>query len=112
MLYKVFKMRHIPFLPSHYNGITIGFFIFVKNTAADYVVRHELIHVKQFWHNPLMPLMYLVSKRRRYQYEVEAYRESIKYGCSPTSCASSLANAYGLDITREHALIDLGESTT
>ena len=107
MLYKVFNLKHIPFLPKHYSGITIGFLIFVRDNVADDVIPHELVHVKQFWRNPLMPLLYLLSKKKRYKYEVEAYRESIKHGRNPMNCAYSLVNSYKLNVTAERALKDL-----
>jgi len=107
MIYKVFRWKTIPWLPKQYNGITIGCFVFVRTNVTLDVIPHELVHVRQFWRNPLMPLLYLLSKRKRYLYEVEAYRESIKHGRNPMNCAYSLVNSYKLNVTAEQALKDL-----
>jgi len=43
-------------------------------------LKHEFVHIKQFWSTlGLMPILYLNSDRFRLLFELEAFREQLKY---------------------------------
>lgn len=74
------------------------------------LLQHELVHTRQmakegvitFW------LKYLLSRRSRMAYEVEAYKTSLKY--SPWNVdvyANMLASSYFLGISHEQAKAEL-----
>jgi len=80
------------------------------------LLKHELIHVKQFWLNGLLihAIGYRFSKSYRLKCEVEAYREQLKYlpatidlGYYKWIYAGFMAEKYGLGITKEKALRSL-----
>ena len=67
-----------------FDGITLGPFIFIKEKHKQNIemLEHELIHVKQFYRTfGLFCILYLISKKRRLVYEVEAYKRSIEIKC-------------------------------
>jgi hypothetical protein len=62
------------------------------------------VHVKQFWKNPLMGLLYQFSKTYRLRYEAEAYNTQLKY--APNNLdrfAEFLVTNYNLQITLDQA---------
>ena len=66
------------------------------------------MHVKQFWNNPLFAFPYYFSKAARLRYEVEAYREQLKFHPDREAAfATILATKYNLGITVEEALAAL-----
>jgi len=107
MLYKIIRVNRLYILPEKCKGVAIGCFVFIKKDSDNALLQHELVHVRQFWRNPLMPLLYLLSKRKRYQYEIEAYRESIRCGRKPIECAYSIVNNYRLNVLAGDTLADL-----
>lgn len=68
---------------------------------------HEAIHQRQmqedwtivFW------MRYLLSRKWRQRYEVEAYKAQIAAGASLDGCAAHLSGMYYLNITFEQAKI-------
>lgn len=66
---------------------------------------HEATHERQFYRTfGLMGILYLLSRKHRQRYEVEAYREQLKFAPSNLDYyANSLATKYNLDITVEEA---------
>jgi hypothetical protein len=73
------------------------------------LLAHELVHVRQFWRTfGLFGIAYWLSKTKRLAYEVEAYREQLKYSPGREQLfARFLANNYDLDITEQQALAAL-----
>ena len=70
-LFKYFKI----------SGITLGNIVLLdaENKYKDITIKHELIHVKQFYRTlGLFCLLYLVSSRKRIAYEIEAYHATLK----------------------------------
>jgi len=92
-------------LPKTRAGLTIGCIILIGTKHKDDkgLIEHEKTHCKQFKRNPFMPLLYLISKKHRLAYEVEAYKISIKYGWPLEYCATCLTH-YNLNITYEKAM--------
>jgi hypothetical protein len=75
------------------------------------LLEHEKTHVKQFWRSfGLYPFLYLFSKKKRLEYEVEAYKVQLLYALdiemARNKFAEFLANPdfYHLDITKESAI--------
>jgi hypothetical protein len=68
-----------------------------------------LVHVRQFWRTwGLFGIPYYLSRTRRFEYEVEAYREQLKYSPGREQrFARFLARNYDLDITESQALAAL-----
>lgn len=93
-------------IPSRFAGSTYGPFVFIRPTKREDagLLAHELTHVKQFWHNPLFGLFYLLSKKSRFKYEAEAYRVQLAYYPDRLEAlATILATKYKLDITVDEA---------
>jgi len=90
-----------------FDGYAFLFFIFVRKDAGQDLIEHEKVHVQQFLKNPLFPLIYMVSQRKRMEYEAEAYRASMKHGMKFKRALQLLSQEYGLskisisEITRE-----------
>ena len=98
------------FVPARFAACTYGPFIFIRPTKRDDVGlrEHEKVHVKQFWRNPLFGLAYFFSKKARFKYEVEAYREQLKYSPGKEAVfADLLCRKYNLNITMVDALAAL-----
>jgi hypothetical protein len=83
-------------------------FIFIRPSHRGDVglVEHEKVHVKQFWRAfGLMGLFYAFSKKKRFQYEVEAYRRQLEFDPQKADLyASFLATKYKLNVTEQEAL--------
>lgn len=105
-------------LPKGSAGFTVGPIVLIKDGyEADIgLVEHELTHVRQFWWSfGLFLILYLLSKRYRFQAEVEAYRVQLyTYGLDPLGrdrlarlFANFIATRYSLDITRDEAYMAL-----
>jgi len=62
-----------------YNGYAFTFIVFVKRT--DYsmsIVEHELVHVQQFYNEPIMQAYkYMTKNKYRLMYEAEAYAHQL-----------------------------------
>lgn len=68
---------------------TYGPFVFIRPSKtfpsipkerAEGLREHELIHVKQFYRTcGINGILYVFSKKWRLKYEIEAYREQLKY---------------------------------
>ncbi|MFS8975930.1 hypothetical protein [Cupriavidus necator] len=77
-------------IPRGFDGFTPGPLILLRPGASDALIEHEKVHVRQFWRSwGLMGVLYLVSRRWRLRYEVEAYREQLRH--SPPGAAHALA---------------------
>lgn len=89
-------------------GLAFGPIIFIRPRAKEDegLLQHELVHARQFWRTfGLHGILYLACKKYRYNAEVEAYCESIKY--SPWAIerfAHFIATKYRLNVTKEEAL--------
>ena len=93
-------------IPERFAGMTLGPFVFIRPSYKDDIglLNHELTHVKQFWKNPLMGLLYQFSKKYRLQYEAEAYNTQLKYAPSRLDLfAGYLVSNYNLQITLDEA---------
>lgn len=105
MLYKVFYTDW--FVLPNIAATTYGPFIFIRPSKRGNVgiLEHEKVHVKQFWRNPFFGIAYLLSKRARLKYEVEAYKKQLKYASGREEVfAQILATEYRLNISKEEAL--------
>jgi len=98
-------------MPDRFSGYTIGPFILIrpKYRHDQGLLEHEKIHVRQFWRSfGLFGVAYYLSKKKRFEYEVEAYREQLKYSSGlEQKFARFLTNNYNLDITEYEALQEL-----
>jgi hypothetical protein len=80
MWYKVFYTNFS--IPKKFAAMTRGPFVLIR---PDYkqdkgLLEHELIHVKQWWKNPLFhALRYKFSTKYRLQCELEAYKHQLKF---------------------------------
>ncbi len=91
------------------NGQARAFVIVIEKDANNFeaTYHHELEHVKQFWMTlGLHGLFYLLSKRYKLWAEVQAYKQSIKYGVPVDRAARGLANeeVYGFGIGVDEAI--------
>jgi hypothetical protein len=91
-----------------YGGTTYGFIIAIrKKYLGDRgLLEHEKVHVDQFWRTfCLFPIIYLLSKTWRLKWEVEAYREQLKwYEDDRTErFADFIATKYGISVTAHEA---------
>lgn len=105
MLFKVFYTHKC--IADRFGAQTYGPLIFIRpqHSLDKGLLEHEKIHVKQFWKNPLFGLWYLFSKKSRFAYEVEAFKEQLKYNPEHLDLyASFLSTKYTLGITKEQAL--------
>jgi len=109
----VFKVN---FLPNTNDGLCLGFLIFIKSTNWNdsALLEHELVHSKQFYKScGVFLILWCISKKWRYKYELEAYREQLQYIDSMHAeraeqvFATYLSTIYRLPITYEQALADL-----
>lgn len=112
MLHKVIYTNNI--IPDKFAGQTIGPFIFIRPEYKDDtgLLEHEKVHVRQFWRTlGLFGIPYLLSKKYRLKYELEAYKEQLKYYAQDKKpvFAQHLATKYDLNITVEEALKLLSE---
>lgn len=108
MLFKVFYTDRC--IAERFGAQTYGPLIFIRPKYSFDVglLEHEKTHVKQFWKNPFFGLWYLFSKKARFEYEVQAFREQLKYSPDKAELfASFLATKYNLGITQEQALVAL-----
>lgn len=98
------------FIPKRFAATTYGPFIFIrpeKKSDAG-LLAHEQTHVRQFWRNPFFGIAYCLSKEARLKYEVEAYREQLKFSPDKADAfALALSTKYGLDITKDEAFVRL-----
>lgn len=96
------------FVPKGFAAITLGPFIFIRPTRKGDVglVEHEKVHVKQFWKScGLFWVFYLLSKKARFKYEVEAYKVQAVYNPEKIEMyADALATKYKIGVTKEEAL--------
>lgn len=96
-------------IPARYDAYSVGPIILIREHQIRNrgLLEHECTHVRQFWRTlGLCGLLRLVSKRCRLRYEVEAYREQLKWAGQHQApvFAYYLCRNYGLRITREQAL--------
>ncbi|TPQ31218.1 hypothetical protein [Cupriavidus pinatubonensis] len=93
-------------VPRGFDGFTPGPLILLRPGASHALIEHEKVHVRQFWRSwGLMGVLYLLSRRWRLRYEVEAYREQLRH-CPPgtaRSMARMLSTKYCLRITEDEA---------
>ena len=78
--------------PRRLLGFALGFVAFVRSDVKQHTIKHELVHIKQFWRTfGLHLLFYNISKSYRFKTELEAYVESVKNGRSVESAAGGLS---------------------
>lgn len=104
------------FVPSRFGGVNYGPISFIRprNRGDQGMVAHENTHQRQFWRSfGLMGIFYKLSKKRRYEYELEAYRNQLATKPEQDKeklavvYAGHLATLYGLDVTVDQALADI-----
>ena len=112
MLHKVIYTNSI--IPDKFAGLTLGPIILIRPQYVNDtgLLEHEKVHVRQFWRTlGFFGIRYFLFKKYRLKYELEAYKEQLKY--YPTDkrslFAHYLATKYNLDITQEEALKLLSE---
>jgi len=96
-------------VPKTAAGCARGIFILIRPQYKDDIglLAHERVHVKQYVRSfGLSGILYKLSKKHRYKYELEAFKRQVAVSGSHTAdhLASRLAENYGLDITKEQAL--------
>lgn len=96
------------FVPKRFKAYTVGFVILVRPEFRDNkgLMAHELVHVAQFWRNPLMGWFYRFSVKHRYKYELEAHQAQYRH--SPELAvflANNLTDNYNLKITFQQAYL-------
>ncbi|MEX3555791.1 MAG: hypothetical protein VB131_04035 [Burkholderia gladioli] len=95
------------FIPERFQACNYGPITLIRPVQRDNAAlhAHEATHERQFYRTfGLMGILYVLSRRHRQQYEVEAYREQLKF--EPQNLdyyANSLATKYDLDITVDEA---------
>ena len=70
------------------------------------LLKHELKHVEQMkregpWS---MRWWYVTNRKARLEYELEAYRESVRFDRRPEWYAQIIMNKYGFEITRREVM--------
>jgi hypothetical protein len=105
-MYHVFYTNK--FIADRFAAETYGPFIFIRPEKKGDVglLEHEKVHVKQFWRTcGLFAIPYWLSAKARVKYEVEAYREQLKYSPGKEALfASYLATRYGAALSQNEAL--------
>lgn len=107
MFYKVIYTNKL--IPAKFAAKTIGPIILMRPQYKDDtgLLEHEKVHVRQFWSTlGLFGIPYYFSKKYRLKYELEAYKEQLKYYKEDKRSlfAYYLSTKYDLDITHEEAL--------
>jgi len=124
MLYPVIRILFSPLcllietrwcIPRGFDGFAPGPLILLRPGASAALLAHEKVHVRQFWRSfGLMGPLYLLSRRWRLRYELEAYREQVRHAGPQAvpACAHALAHGYRLGISVEQAcrLLASGDS--
>lgn len=93
-------------VPKRYAGRVFLMLVLIRKCRSgnEGVLQHELTHVKQFYRNPLWPILYMVSVKKRLKYEAEAYGAQAHYSKTPTKAieeyATSLCEQYGITETK------------
>lgn len=83
--------------------------LFKPGKLNEALAQHELVHCRQcvrgFW--VWWWLQYIFSKRKRFEFELEGYRASVKYGRPLGSCARALWSNYGKQIGLKLSTVEL-----
>lgn len=98
------------FVPKRFDAYSFGPIILLPPSKKDDIglLEHEKVHVNQFWRTlGINGLFYLLSKKFRLKYEVEAYRKQLEF-CkdqyfSKQIFANFIAYKYNLNITYQEA---------
>lgn len=94
-------------VPPGYAAITLGPVIFMRRRFRDDValLAHEQVHVRQWQqHRLLFWPRYLLSRRWRLAYEVEAYRVQVQMAPAALEhCVQALTRGYWLGISEQDA---------
>jgi len=106
MLYKIFYTNK--FVNNTDAGTARAMFIWIRPSYKNDkgLLEHELVHVRQFWRNPLFfGLLYRFSEKYRFNSEVEAYREQLKHYPDDRSdlFAKFIVENYRLKVTHSEA---------
>jgi hypothetical protein len=99
------------FIPARFGAYTFGPIIFVRPEFKDDTgkIEHEKTHVRQFWRTlGLAGLFYVLSKKKRLAYEVEAYKVELTYHPEKLDqFATALSQKYNLGISVDDARREL-----
>jgi hypothetical protein len=108
MIHFIFQTNQ--FIPKRFSAYTFACFILVRPEHRDNkpLIEHEKVHVHQFWRTlGLNGMFYLFSKKKKLEYEVEAYKKQLSIEKNPEYAkelfALWLSTNYNLDITKEEA---------
>lgn len=95
----------LPFKIPKFDAIVLYPFIFIEKSASQALIEHEKIHLRQAqkYYIFLFYVLYLFSRKWRLKFEVEAYKQQIRYGASLEHCARSLLK-YKLKIDYNQAI--------
>jgi hypothetical protein len=70
-------------LPYYLKGFYLPYLIIINSEINDFekslAIFHEKIHHRQFLVDKLFFFKYIISKRKKFEYEIEAYAEELKY---------------------------------
>lgn len=100
-------------IPEGYGGVASAWFIKIrpKYRNDEGILRHELVHVHQFWRTFGLHALLGWWDSYRLKCELEAYREQLRWPPATANpehyrqvYAGFIATKYGLDITQEEAL--------
>ena len=94
------------FIPKRYAARVIGPIILIRPASKDDIglLNHEKTHVRQFYRTFGLYGILNRFKKHRLNFEIEAYKEQLKYGGTVEAYADYLVNNYNLSITKEEAI--------
>lgn len=87
-----------------FSAFTVLFLVFYKEGAAEDLLEHEKVHVKQFFMTLGTIIVLYHIPYFRFRFEAEAYRASIDHGLPPEKAIHYLLNDYNLNVTREQVV--------
>lgn len=115
----IYFIIYTTWLPVNSSGVANAFVIRIHpdKKGDKGLLAHELLHVEQFWNNPLTHgLRYRFSKAYRLDCEAKAYRIQLSYETDPATYARHIdlyatwlsdpspVTGYGLTLTKDEAL--------
>ena len=105
-VYKIlpyFIIRNNRLVSNGFEGSAYWMFIVIRRDIelTKALLEHEIIHVKQIWrYTPLLfAILYFGFQKYKLKFEVEAYKETLKYNKNetPESIAEMLHTKYKID---------------
>lgn len=108
---KNYLVFYTDLIPQRFTGYTFAFIILLRPSVKGDIalLEHEKVHVNQFWRTlGLNGIFYLFSKKKRMEYELEAYLKQLEFeknkDLAKQTFAKYLSNNYNLNLTYEDAL--------